>query len=218
MQITETAAATTTAIERTEPRVFDTYALVYAYALILLLPGLLLASTAGYKSYSPTFLLGVMGPFALGVIAVFMTDAVDPFKTRLIRAAVLMPIVSMTGVAIMFGTSIALVPLSPWIRVENFESLTVVAAVVLAVVLLPLPTALFNRLRGPRSARTMVQSFVLVLGLALTAGVAVIMVRHVGLLGEYLRKDMQIYLVGAVGWYLPSFGLAAGLWRKLGIV
>jgi hypothetical protein len=159
-----------------------------------------------------------MGPFALGVVAVFMTDAPDPFKRRLLRAGVLLPIVSMTGVAVMFGSSIALVPLSPWIRVENFAALTIVAILILLIVLLPLPVAVFRRLRGPRSAHASVQSVLLVLAILLTLGVSAVMVRNAGMLGDYLRKDLLIYLVGAIGWYLPSFGLAAGFWRRLGIV
>ena len=37
-------------------------------------------------------------------------------------------------------------------------------------------------------------------------------------LATMVRKDVMIYIIGGLVWYLPSFGLAAGVWRAVGPV
>jgi hypothetical protein len=32
------------------------------------------------------------------------------------------------------------------------------------------------------------------------------------------RKDVVIYIIGGLTWYLPSFAIAAGVWRRIGVV
>ncbi len=206
------------ASETTEPRILDTYALVYAFSLLLLLPGLWIASGSGYKSYSLIYLAGIAAPFVLGLSAVFLSDSAEPVKTRLVRIAVLLPLVTMTGVAGMFGVSIILVPVSPWIRVDNFSILSAVSMVALALVVAPLALALARRLRKGLNGLDVLHVVVLIAALTLTGVVAFVLNRYDGMLEEYLRKDMLIYLVGALTWYLPSFGLSAGIWRRRGLV
>jgi len=44
------------------------------------------------------------------------------------------------------------------------------------------------------------------------------MLQGPGALSALARKDITIYVTGAVMWYLPSFGIAAGGWRVVGLV
>ena len=39
-----------------------------------------------------------------------------------------------------------------------------------------------------------------------------------GELADTARKDVVIYIIGGLVWYGPAFGIAAGVWRRTGMV
>ena len=88
----------------------------------------------------------------------------------------------------------------------------------LAVLASPLVFALVRRLRTRPDWRSAVQIVALVIALGVAVWVGRLMLGAPGELREFARKDLTIYLTGAVMWYLPSFGIAAGAWRAVGLV
>jgi hypothetical protein len=62
------------------------------------------------------------------------------------------------------------------------------------------------------------QILALVIALGVAAWVGYMMIGTSGELRGFARKDLTIYVTGAVMWYLPSFGIAAGGWRAVGLV
>ena len=201
-----------------DPRVFDTYALSYAFMLLFLVPGSIAIGNLPFRQYTPLYVSLVTMPFVLGVALTFLVGSAEGLRRGLLRIAVLTPLVVVTGVAIMFGSAIALVPVSRFIRPENFTVLSWVAAALLALLASPLVVALARRVRRPAGIAWAVQSFVLAAALVLVAGVLWMTFQSRGAIGDMARKDIVIYIIGGLTWYLPSFGLAAGVWRRLGLV
>lgn len=207
------------AIPAEEPRVMDTYALVYAFSLLLLVPGLLALQTLTYRVYSFAYVSLVVAPFFLGMAATFLTDSRDGIKRFAVRTLVLAPLIGITGVGLMFGLSIVVfVPLNPYFDQSNFEILGLFAALALAVVAGPLVPALVRRVRGERSWSSVVQGIALAGALALVAYTLVLTFDTSDAMTQVVRKDSLIYFIGALTWYLPAFGFAAGVWRRTGLV
>lgn len=202
----------------TEPRILDTYSLVYAFVLVFLVPGTLLLENLTFRVYTFSYVSLVTVPFVLGIIATFLTDSSDSLKRVLIRSAVLVPLIVVSGVGVLFTSAIAVVPVSGFIIPENFGALTWVSVALLALVASPLVVALARRMRPPRSVAHVVQTVALLAALALVGAVMVATIGYEGMLGSIARKDVVIYIIGALTWYLPSFGIAAGVWRRLGLV
>ncbi|MDZ4180324.1 MAG: hypothetical protein U1E29_14015 [Coriobacteriia bacterium] len=201
-----------------EPRILDTYSLVYAFVLVFLVPGTLLLENLTFRVYTFSYVSLVTVPFVLGIIATFLTDSTDGLRRVLIRSAVLVPLIVVSGVGVLFTSAIAVVPVSGFIIPENFGALTWVSVALLALVASPLVFALARRMRPPRSVAHVVQALALIAALALVGAVMVATIGYEGMLGTIARKDVVIYIIGALTWYLPSFGLAAGVWRRLGLV
>ncbi|PKQ29530.1 MAG: hypothetical protein CVT60_04845 [Actinobacteria bacterium HGW-Actinobacteria-10] len=201
-----------------EPRVFDTYALVYAFTLLFLVPGSILIGTLPFRTYTVSYLSLVALPFVLGPLLVFLTDCSDSLKDKLIRFAVLMPIIIITGISVVFVSAIGLAPVSDFIKPGNFGVLTWISVVSLVIVALPLLPALFTRLRSLTSVRSAVQAAVIAAAIGVVAVVVWLTLSTPGTLADLARKDVIIYIVGGVTWYLPGFGLAAGIWRRVGLI
>lgn len=201
-----------------EPRVFDTYALVYAFTLLFLVPGSILIGNLPFRTYTFSYLSLVALPFVLGPLLVFLTDCSDSLKAKLTRFAVLMPIIIITGVSVVFISAIGLAPVSDFIKPGNFGVLTWVSVASLGIVALPLLPALFRRLRRYNGPGSVVQAVVIAAAIAVVAVVAWLTVSEPGTLADLARKDVIIYIVGGVTWYLPGFGLAAGIWRRVGLI
>ena len=91
---------------------------------------------------------------------------------------------------------------------------TYIAPALLVLLALPLVPALVRRLRLPLGWRSVVQLLALLFGIAVVVGVVVLTLRPDRTLATMERKDVMIYIVGALVWYLPSFGIAAGVWRR----
>lgn len=205
-----------------DPGVIDTYGLVYSFILLFLLPGVALLTTMHFgddrgSTYTWQYVSSVTMPFVLGLVAVFLSDSRDSLRTTLVRTAVLVPIVVITGVTVMFASSILIVPVSGFIQPQNFGVLTPIAAGMLLLTAAPVAVAFVRRLRGRIGAVGFVHAAVMLLALVVVAWVV-----YATFKGEQslllARKDVVIYIIGALTWYLPSFGLAAGVWRRVGLV
>lgn len=201
-----------------EPRVFDTYALVYAFTLLFLVPGSIMIGNLPFRTYTFSYLSLVALPFVLGPLFVFLTDCSDSLKAKLIRFVILMPIIIITGVSVVFVSAIGLAPVSDFIKPGNFGVLTWVSVASLVIVALPLLPALARRLRRFTGVRSAVQALVIASAIAVVAGVIYFTLSSPGTLADLARKDVIIYIVGGVTWYLPGFGLAAGIWRRVGLI
>lgn len=214
----ETSATSTAAEASPEPRILDTYSLVYAFVLVFLVPGTLLLENLTFRVYTFSYVSLVTVPFVLGIVATFLTDSSDSLRRVLIRSAVLVPLIVVSGVGVLFTSAIAVVPVSGFIIPENFGALTWVSVGLLALVASPLVVALARRMRPPHSFAHVIQTVALLAALALVGAVMVATIGYEGILGSIARKDVVIYIIGALTWYLPSFGIAAGVWRRLGLV
>jgi len=201
-----------------EPRFFDTYALVYAFILTFLIPGLAVMSTLPFRTYTFQYVMAFAGPFVLGLLATFFTDSADPWRRVALRSVILLPLVIVTGVTVLFTGSLTVLPISPFLKPGSAAVTTPIAVVLLAVLAAPLVLALTRRLRRRPDWRSVVQILALVIALGVAASVGYLMLGAPGELRGFARKDLTIYVTGAVMWYLPSFGIAAGAWRAVGLV
>ncbi len=206
------------------PRLLDTYAAVYAFILMFLIPGVALMSRLPFgddrsTTYTFAYVSYVTVPFLLGLIATFLLDSAheESLRKRLVRIAVLTPIIVVSGVTIMFTASLFMVPLSKLLGIAG-QGLAVAFWPGLVAVAAPLAVSLVRRLRAPKQAADVVQ--IVVIAVAFVLVVAGIVLSFIPGLNIYdlARKDVIIYLAGALTWYLPSFGIAAGVWRSLGLV
>lgn len=203
------------------PRVFDTYAVAYAFILLFLVPGALTIARLPFRTYTFAYVSLITVPFVLGLLLTFLTDTREPLKTIAVRFAVLTPLIVVSGVAVMFTSSILLWPINKFLGPAFREASTPVAAAILVALAWPLVVAVVRRVRAPFDARTAFQALAMVLALLLAGAVVYLSVFEVGRLGEIAqaaRKDVVIYIIGALVWYLPSFGISAGIWRRLGLV
>lgn len=205
--------------QASEPRVFDTYALVFAISMALLVPVLFVIERFDYIPYEPGFLLLVTSPFVLGIVLTLLTDSSEPWKRRWLRVLVLTPLALFGGITILFVAEMAIVlPVSLILVPENFDVLTPFFAASLALVAAPMVVALARRVRGPYTVSTVIQVVALVATLAIVGWTLVMTFQEGRVLGTFLRHDLLDYFSGAQTWFLPSIGLAAGIWRRLGLV
>jgi MFS family permease len=205
-----------------EPRILDTYSLVYAFTLLFLVPAMPVLSTLPFgasrgTTYTPAYVSLVTVPFVLGIALTFLLDSRDGLRKSLLRIVILMPLIVLTGVTIMFGLSFLMLPASMLLGIRD-QGLNIVWWAALAVVAAPLIPAFLRRLKRGSGVNGAFQAFALASALALLAGLVFVSFftdLHISELG---RKDTVIYVVGALSWYLPSFGIAAGFWRRTGLV
>jgi len=204
-----------------EPRVSDTYALVYAFILLFLVPGSIAVGRLPFRTYTFQYVALVTVPFVLGLLLTLLTDSRDDARTVLVRIAVLTPLVVLSGVAVMFTSSLFLLPINQFLGPEYRQVTTPLAALLLVGLASPLAIALVRRVRQGLDVRTMLQSAALVFALAVVAYVVYISAFQVGMIGELARearKDVVIYIIGGLVWYGPAFGISAGVWRSTGLV
>ncbi len=198
------------------PRVLDTYALVYAFILAFLLPGAISIARLPFRTYTFAYVAPVTLAFVFGLAATFLTDSTDRFKTVLVRFAVLTPIVLLTGTAVLFTAALGVVPISDYIKPQYFDTTKWIAAVLLCALASPLVVALVRRLRRPFDLQRIVQLLAIVFAIAVVGVVVYLSLVPGRELATMMRKDVMIYIIGGLVWYLPSFGLAAGVWRAVG--
>ena len=130
----------------------------------------------------------------------------------------MIPLVTLTGVTVLFTGSLTVLPISAMIRPGNDGWTTPAAVILLATLAAPLVFALIGRFRRRLTWRSAVQILALLVALAVAGWVGYLMLQGGTELRSFARKDLTIYITGAVMWYLPSFGIAAGGWRAVGIV
>ena len=202
----------------TSPRVLDTYALVYASILFFLAPGALAIASLPFRTYTFAYVSLITVPFLLGLAFVFLTDSRDSLRTKLVRTAVLTPIVVLTGVTVLFTSSLLVIPISFFVKPQFHAETTWPAIALLVALASPLLPALWRRLRGPFTAARIAQAVVLLLAIGLVSVITYLSIIPARTIATMFRKDVMIYIVGGLVWYLPSFGIAAGVWRRTGLV
>lgn len=203
------------------PRVLDTYAVAYAFMLLFLVPGVLAIARLPFRTYTFAYVSLVTLPFVLGIALTFFTDSRDSLKTVALRTAILTPLIVVSGVAVMFSSTFLLVPINSFLGPEYRAVTTPIAGLLLIALVAPLVMGIWRRVRRPLDARSTFQALAMVAALVLAAVVFYLSVFEVGRLGEIAkmaRKDLVIYIIGGLVWYLPSFGISAGVWRRLGLV
>lgn len=200
------------------PRVLDTYAVLYALSLVFLVPGALSIASLPFRDYTFAYVSLVTVPFVLGLLATLFTDSRDPIGVQLVRAVVLVPIILLTGVTVLFTSSFIVLPISQVLTPSSFDIAGPMATLALIALAAPLVPALIRRFRLPLSWRTLAQILALLFAIVVVVGVVVLTLRPDRTLATMERKDVMIYIVGALVWYLPSFGVAAGVWRRVGLV
>jgi hypothetical protein len=205
-------------VSAAEPRFFDTYALVYAFILTFLIPGLAVMSTLPFRTYSLPYVMAFAGPFVLGLLTTFITDSSDPWRRVALRSAILLPMVVITGVTVLFTGSLSVLPISQFLKPGNGAVTAPLTVVLLAVLAAPMLLALMRRVGTRPDWRAAMQILALIIALGVAAWVGYMMLGPAGALRGFARKDITIYVTGAVMWYLPSFGIAAGAWRAVGLV
>lgn len=207
----ETTAAT--------PRVLDTYGLTYAFTALLLIPGLFAIDRWSILIYSPAYLALIALPFLLGPAIVFLIDSRDGLRTVAVRSAVLSPLVAFTGVTFVFVSMLVIVvPLSIFVVPENFGSLTLLFVASLVLLAAPLLVSLVSRFREGVSLLGVLQIAVLSIIIAVLAWMIAMTFSGTDTLATFLNADVVDHFVGAFTWYLPALALAAGLWRRAGLV
>jgi hypothetical protein len=221
--VSQTATLPVTGIEMTEePGVLETYSLVYSFVLLFLIPGVALMSRLPFgdarsDTYTPAYVSLVTVPFLLGVALTFVLDSPEGLKRAGLRILVLTPLVVLTGVTLMFGISMVMIPASKLLGIRD-QGLTWLFWLGLVVAAAPLVITLARRLKRPAGARGVAEIVAIAFALLLIAGLAVFSFTVEASVYDLVRKDVVIYLVGALTWYLPAFGLAAGFWRRTGLV
>ncbi|NTU71477.1 MAG: hypothetical protein HGB10_06625 [Coriobacteriia bacterium] len=216
---TELAADAVDAQPATQaPRVFDTYAVTYAFGILFLVPGAFAISRLPFREYTAAYVSLVTVPFVLAILATFLTDSADPMRTKLLRSAVLVPLVLLSGVTVLFTSSFIVLPISQVLTPAGFDIAGPIAIASLIALALPLLPATWRRLRTRMTVRSAAQTAAILFALTVVAIVVVLTLRDDRTLATMQRKDVVIYIVGALVWYLPSFGIAAGAWRRVDVV
>lgn len=201
------------------PRVLDTYGLTYAFTALLLVPGLFVIDRLSIVMYSPAYLAFMAIPFVLGPALVFALDSKDGPRTLAIRSAVLAPLTALTGVTFVFLAMIVIVlPLSFWIMPVFSEYLSAFFAFMLVVVSVPLVISLVSRIREGFSPAGVLKMVALAIVAAIVAWIVAMTLSTGDTLDTFLRKDLVEQFAAAFAWYLPALALAAGLWRRSGVV
>jgi len=204
--------------EPATPPVLDTYSLVFAFCWAFLIPGLALLNTQPFRTYDFAYVTYVAMPFLLGVVATFLTDSAERGRALWVRIGILTPLVLFSGVGVMWTLALTVVPISPYLEPQNYAYTTPITVALLLAIASPLVWSAWRRLRAHVTWRNVLQLVAIGVALASVAWVAYMMFQPANALRSFARKDITIYVTGSLMWYLPSFGIAAGVWRKLGLV
>ena len=207
-----------TAAEAEVPRVLDTYALLYALTLVFLVPGAASIAKLPFHDYTFAYVSLVVLPGLLGLLAVLLTDSRDSLKAILVRIAILGPLIALTGVTVLFTSTLVVLPIGQVLTPARFGIAGPLATIILVALALPLLPTLVRSLRLPLGWRSVLHIIALLFAIAVVIGVVVLTLRPDRTLATFERKDATIFIVGALAWYLPAFGISAGIWRRLGLV
>jgi hypothetical protein len=217
--VATTASVETTAVaEPHTPPILDTYSLVYAFSWAFLIPGLALLNTQPFRTYDFAYVSYVSLPFLLGILATFLTDSNDRGRALWTRIVVLTPLTIVFGIGVLWTLALTVVPISPYLLPENYAFTTPITVLVLFAIVSPLMWSVWRRLRSKITAKSVVQVLLMLVAIATVAWLGYMMFQPHDAVRSFARKDITIYVTGSLMWYLPSFGIAAGIWRWLGIV
>jgi hypothetical protein len=200
------------------PLVFDTYSMVYAFSWAFLIPGLALLNTQPFRTYNFAYVTYVTLPFLLGIVATLLTDSNDRGSSLWLRVAVLTPLSLVFGVGVLWTLALTAVPIAPFLEPQNYAYTTPVTAALLFAIAAPLLWSAWRRLTTRPTWQSVLQLAVLGITVASVVWVAYMMFQPHDALRGFARKDITIYVTGSLMWYLPSFAIAAGVWRRLGLV
>jgi hypothetical protein len=200
------------------PPVFDTYSLVYAFSWAFLIPGLALLNTQPFRTYDFAYVTYVTLPFLLGVVATFLTDSRDGGRTLWIRIGILTPLSLVCGIGVLWTLALSVVPISPYLLPENYAFTTPLTVALLLAIASPLVWSIWRRLTSKTTPQSVLQIAVMLVALVTVAWLGHLMFQPHDAVRTFARKDITIYVTGSLMWYLPSFGIAAGVWRRLGVV
>lgn len=199
--------------------VIDTYGLTYAFTALFFVPVLFLIDGLAVEYFSSTYLLLMAVPFLLGPAAVYALDSDDGVRTVAVRSVVLPPLVAFTGVTIVFGVMMTVLPLlSVFIEPQSFGLLTGLFVVLVPLLAAPMLYSLAIRVREGFSISGVAQIAVIVAVLGVVGWVVTMTFDESKVLATFLRRDMAIQFITAFTWYLPALGLASGIWRRTGLV
>jgi len=132
--------------------------------------------------------------------------------------AILGPLIALTGVTVLFTSSFLVLPLGQVLTPAGFDIAGPFATVMLVLLAVPLLPMLWRSIRLPLGWRSVIHVIALLFAIAVVIAVVVLTIRPDRTLATFQRKDATIYIIGALVWYLPSFGISAGIWRRLGLV
>lgn len=205
-----------------EPKVLDTYSVVYSFVLLMLVPSMLYLQSlpfteARHTIYTFGYVSAVTVPFLLGLILTFTTDSRDTVRTVVLRILILTPLIVLTAVTVLFTSALVVMPVAKHLGFRN-QGLSPFFWTSLAIVAAPLFPALGRRIRAIADPRTALQAFSIAVSIALVLGLAYFTLVMNGDYSVVARKDAVIYVVGALTWYAPSFAIAAGAWRRTGLI
>ena len=217
VQPLETNASVASA-EPDMPPIFDTYSLVYAFSWLFLIPGLALLNTQPFRTYDFAYVSYVSLPFVLGMLATFLTDSHDRGATLWTRIAVLTPLSIVCGIGVLWTLALSVVPISPYLEPQNYAFTTPITVALLFGIVSPLVWSIWRRARRTLTAVSVLQIAVLLVAIGSVAFLGYLMFQPHDAVRTFARKDITIYVTGSLMWYLPSFGFAAGVWRRLGVV
>jgi hypothetical protein len=131
-----------TAAVAEEPRISDTYALVYSFILLFLVPGSVAIGQLPFRTYTFQYVALVTVPFLMGVVLTLLTDSHDSAKKVATRIAILTPLIVISGVAVLFTSSLFLLPINGFLGPEYRSVTTPLAAVLLLALASPVVFAL----------------------------------------------------------------------------
>jgi hypothetical protein len=212
------AGAEPVVLEPDTPPILDTYSLIYAFSWAFLVPGLLLLNTQPFRTYDFAYVSYVTVPFILGVLATFLTDSDDRGLALWTRVAILTPLTLVCGIGVLWTLALTVVPISPYLQPQNYAFTTPLTVALLLAIASPLLYSVWRRVRGPITVKSSLQLIALLFALGTVAWLGYMMFQPHDAVRSFARKDIMIYVTGSLMWYLPSFGIAAGVWRKLGVV
>lgn len=201
-----------------EPTLRESYALIYAFTLLVYVPAIVLLGTQRYYSYTSGYLAIMVAPPLLGMlIAVRLGDLSTRWRTVLGRSALAGVGGMIVGGALFMTVSFLLAFLGPAFEAHEFAALSVGVGVVFLLLGLPLVLTAVRRLRTV-GVVPKVEAVACILALVVIATVGILVLNGEQALVGALRKDQLSYLVGGVLWYTPAYALVGSVWRLIGIV
>lgn len=201
------------------PGFFETYGPLFAFCLLLTVLVEPLVAGLPTNSGSPEFVIPAVVAGVVGMAAVLLTDG------RRYRALALVGrtawLASIAALVATFGMTL-LVPISALLKVREYLQPrgAIGVAVGLAayglLVVAPLAVFIVQGVRDRRSGAR-VRLAAVVLALAVSGVIAWMAFFPEAAPATLLRRDQVMLLVGALSWYLPAYGLAGALARRIGL-